>query len=151
MNPKEKTLLYIVGYCAILWLTNWTWTHYGTLELRGLGALFGIIISIVLTRKIWCQIRSLLAQGITIPRELRLWGDWRYLLLLFPLAVGYTYQASGTANDGTAIHTVFQYGGAPSGYSILFSALAIMLFQTLVNLNTFTCGISSESDSKERK
>jgi hypothetical protein len=66
---------------------------------------------------------------------IRLWGSWSYLWLLLPLAFGTTYHSSGTAEDGAAIKTVFEYGGTWA--SPLFSGLAIMLFQLLIRLEAF--------------
>ena len=146
MKPESKTFAIIFGYCSILWLTNWSLTHEyarevglksSSLDMRNLGALLGLVISIILARRIWRITRALLAAGIRIPRSVRMWGSWRYLWLLLPLAFGTTYHSSGAAEDGAGIQTVFEYGGGGAWTSALFSAISIMLLQLLIRLEAF--------------
>ena len=146
MKPETKTFAIILAYCVILWLTNWSLSHEYSreagltssgLDIRGLGALVGLVAAVVLARRVWRVSRILLATGVRVPMSIRLWGSWSYLWLLVPLAFGVTHHSSGTADDGASVHTILEYGGGASWASILFSAIAIMLFQLLVRLEAF--------------
>lgn len=143
MKSETKIFAIIAGYCVILWLTNWSLSHEydrergltsSDVDLRGLGALLGVVASVILGRRIWQVFRELLEAGIRIPRSIRLWGSWSMLWLLAPMAFGTSYHSSSIASDGADIQTVFEYGGGSSWISILSSAVAIMLFQLLVRL-----------------
>jgi len=148
MKSEKKTFIIIFLYCLVLWLTNWSMNREfsrekeiyfeSNLDLRGLGILLGGIASIILARRIWLTARMLWATGIEIPIKTRLWGSWSYLGLLVPLAFGATHHSSGTAEGGANLHTVFEYGGGTSLGSILSSAIAIMLYQLLTRLKSFT-------------
>jgi hypothetical protein len=144
MKPETKTFATIFGYCAILWMTNWSLSHeyarqFGvtasSLDMRGFGALLGLGASLVLARRIWRVARILFDARVRIPSSIRLWGSWSYLWLLLPLAFGTLHHSSGTAEDGARIDTVFEYGG--SWAVPLFSGIAIMLFQLLSRLEAF--------------
>lgn len=146
MKAETKTYTIILGYCVVLWLTNWSLNHdysrevgltSSGIDIRGLGAFVGLVAAVILARRVWRVSRILLAAGIQIPMTTRLWGSWSYLWLLVPLAFGLTHHSSGTAKDGANIHTIFEYGGGASWASILFSAIAIMLFQLLIRLESF--------------
>jgi len=144
MKPESKTFTIIFGYCSVLWLTNWSLSHEyarevglteSHIDLRGLGALLGLVASIILARRIWVVARILFDGQVRIPKSTRLWGAWSYLALLLPLAFGMTHNSSGSAEDGVFIKTVFEYGG--SWASALSSGIAIMLFQLLIRLESF--------------
>ncbi|MEK7950040.1 hypothetical protein [Luteolibacter soli] len=144
MKPETKVVAIIFGYCAILWVTNWSLSHEyarevghtaSSLDLRGLGALFGFVSSIVLARRIWQVWRVILDARVRVPKSARLWGDWGYLWLLLPLLIHTDFHSNGSAEDGADVHTVFEYGS--SAASFLLSGLAIMLFQLLVRLEAF--------------
>lgn len=144
MKPDTKTFAIIFGYCSVLWLTNWSLSHSyarevglteSSLDMRGLGPLFGVSASIILARRIWRVTRILLDTGVRIPSSIRLWDSWHYLWLVLPLAFGMTHHSSGLADDGATIKTVFEYGG--SWASPLFSGLAILLFHLLIRLEGF--------------
>jgi len=146
MKPVAKANLIIVCYCVFLWLTNWTLTHTydrkagltsDSHDYRPLGVLIGVVMSYVLARRIWRLFRDLLDQRIRIPSGRRIWGSWTVLILLLPMFWSYRTEGAGTADDGAAMTTIFEYGGGASIYSVLFSALAIMLFQTLVNMEAY--------------
>jgi len=146
MKADNTTFSYIFVYCLVLWLTNWSLNHEYSrtvgitssgLDARGLGALVGLVATVVLARRVWRVSRILLAAGVRVPMSIRLWGSWSCLWLLVPLAFGVTHHSSGTAHDGASVHTIFKYGGGLSWASILFSAIAIMLFQLLVRLEAF--------------
>jgi len=149
MKSETKIFTIILGYCLILWLTNWSLSHdysresgvtSSTIDLRGLGTLFGLVASVLLARRIWRVTRELLDARIRIPKSICLWGSWHCLLLLLPLTFGITHYSSGTAADKASIQTVFEYGGGSSWISIFFSGAAIMLFQLLVRLEAFSPG-----------
>jgi hypothetical protein len=155
MKPETKTFAIIFGYCLVLWMTNWTVSHSyardvglteSSLDMRGLGAIIGVVASIILTRRIWRVTRILFDEGVRIPSSMRLWGSWHYLLLVLPLAYGVTYHSSGIDDDGAAIKTVFEYGGFWA--SPLFSGLAIMLFQLLIRLEAFNLDNSPSRTSR---
>ena len=145
MGRKTKTQLVIIAYCATLWATNWSvstsydreigLTH-SAIDLRGLGVLAGGIVTFVCLRRLWKLLRELLELGVRIPSGTRIWGEWGQLWFLAPLAIGVRNPWSTNADDGTLTTTVFEYGGELSLYSILVSASAIMLFQTVVNLES---------------
>jgi hypothetical protein len=144
MKPENKTFAIIAGYCAILWATNWSLSHdyarehgltASSIDMRNLGALVGLVASYVLARRIWRVSRIIFNTRVGIPKSVRLWGSWSYLLLLLPLGFGVTNHSAGTAEDGTNVTTIFEYGG--SWAAAFFSAIAIMLFQLLVNLEAF--------------
>ncbi|MEM7015434.1 MAG: hypothetical protein AAF585_28580 [Verrucomicrobiota bacterium] len=146
MNPHRLTFSIIGVYCVSLWVTNWSWVReYDretgvtgfVIDLRGTGAVVGFLCSIFLIRRVWQVMRLILDAGARIPSSERLWGRWRYLLLLFPLAWQADYASSGQSKDGADFQSVVEYGGGPSGASILLSAIAIMLFQFLVRLESF--------------
>ncbi len=146
MKPESKVFSIVLGYCVVLWLTNWSLSHEYqrkigltscSIDLRLLGALFGIVASVVLTRRICEVVRILLNAGIRIPTSVRLWGSWSTLWLLSPLILGLTHHGFHVTSDGVDVRTVFIYGGGPSLASIAFSGIAIMLFQLLVRLEAF--------------
>ncbi len=146
MKPESKMFALILGYCSIMWLTNWSVSHknegasggsFSVLDLRIYGVLFGVFAVLVLFRRIWRIVRELLDARIRIPRTARLRGTWHYLWFLWPLAPGFTRFSWGLADDGTPIETIFEYGGGISWVSILCTALVVMLFQFLVNLEAF--------------
>ena len=146
MKSTTKVRLIVASYCVGLWLTNWSFsTSYDrnvgltsqSLDLRGLGAVVGGLVTFVCVRRLWHLIRELLALGVRIPRDARICGDWGLLWLLAPLAFGVSNRSTGLTNDGTLATTIFQYGGDwPSILSIGLSASAIMLFQTVVHLES---------------
>ena len=146
MKPETKTFTIILGYCSVLWATNWSFTYAyarkvgllsSGLDLRGLGAVVGLLATVVLAVRFWRVTRILFDAGVRIPKSIRLWGPSSRLWLLLPLAFRVTHYSGGTADDGAGIQTVFEYGGGASGVSILFSATAILLFQLLVSLEAF--------------
>ena len=147
MNSATKVRLIIVVYCVALWVTNWSYaTSYDrefgltsrSVDLRGLGALLGGLVTFVCFRRLWRLIREFLALGVHVPSEAKIWGEWWMLWFLLPLAFGLTNKATDVADDGTLATTVFQYGGGwPSACSIAFSASAIMLFQSVVRLEAY--------------
>lgn len=146
MKPESKTFAIILGYCSVLWLTNWSFTHEyarkvgllsSGLDLRGLGAVVGLIATVVLSVRIWRLARILFDARVRIPKSVQLWGPWSRMWLLLPIAFHVTHHSNGTASDGAGIQSVFEYGGGASGLSILFSAIAIVLFQLLVSLEAF--------------
>lgn len=134
----------ILAYCAVLWLTNWSWsTEYdrdiglthSSIDLRGLGAIVGAMITAVCVRRAWKLVRELLDLGVRIPKKQRLLGDWGMLWYLIPLGIGVGSQSHSTEIAGVLTTSEFQYGGSMGSiYSLILSAFAIMLFQTVVNL-----------------
>ncbi|MCH8475714.1 MAG: hypothetical protein LAT55_10855 [Opitutales bacterium] len=145
MKSPGKTFYVILGYCAFLWVTNWSLSHTydrdlgliaSSLDLRGLGAFLGIALSLFYLRQIWKTLRIFLDKQIRIPQTARLYGSWAYLLLLFPLAINTRHIFHRTTGDGTTTTTVFEYGGGPSIASVLLSAMAIMLYQTHLTLKS---------------
>ena len=145
MKRNAKTQWIIIAYCVTLWATNWSvstsydrelgLTH-AALDLRGLGMLMGGIITFVCLRRQWKLLRELLNLGVRTPSKGRIWGEWGQLWFLAPLAICVRNPSPSIADDGTLATTVFQYGGDLSLYSMLISASAIMLFQTVVNLES---------------
>jgi hypothetical protein len=146
MKPQAKLNLVVVGYCVILWLTNWSYVHtydrdegltssFG--DYRALGVLMGVIASFILARRIWRVFRDYLARGIRIDPDVRIWSGWTMLILLMPLFFGYSSHSIGVADDGASMTSDFEYGGDISLYSAAFSGLAIMLFQALVTLESY--------------
>ena len=145
MNPHKKILLCVTAYCVLLWLTNWsTSTVYDhdqgltseSLDMRGAGIIIGVIFSIVFLRRIYLIMRILMESSVRIPREIKFLSGWSYLGLLLPLLYGYSSYKDSMV-DGVKATTIFQYGGDFSGFSLLFSGIAIMLFQFLVKLESF--------------
>jgi ABC-type amino acid transport system permease subunit len=100
----------------------------------GLGAIVSCIILIILLVKTWKLIRFLLDKGIKIPRKIPLWGYKIYLILLIPLMLRFATTSSYTNHDGSTYTHTFQYGGNMSSYTILYTAIAIMLYQLHANL-----------------
>ena len=146
MERQTKIQLAVIAYCAFLWFTNWrVSTSYDRdigltnteLDLRVLGFLFGGIATIVYTRRLWKLTRDLLSLGARIPKEQRIIGQLHLLWLLTPLAFGFDNHWATVAGDGAIAETVFEYGGDLSVLSIILSASAIMLFQTIINLESF--------------
>ena len=155
MKPESKVFVIIFGYCVILWATNWSLSHEysrevgltaASIDMRGLGALIGLIASIILGRRIWRVVRALFDMQVRIPMTRRLWSSWGYLWLLLPLTFGKVTHSYGTTEDGAAIKTIFEYGG--SWASPLFSGLAIMLFQLLIRLEAFNPINKSKKQNK---
>ena len=145
MKPNPRIHLIVAVYCATLWATNWclstsydreAGTTYSSVDLRGLGAVVGGIVTVVCGRRLWKLLRELLEIGVRIPAQIRIRGQWRLLLYLAPLEFVLTNSESSIANDGALVSTVFQYGGEPALLSILLAGSAIMLFQTVVNLES---------------
>lgn len=147
MNSEKKVLLTILIYCAILWFTNWSLVYtdpakhdmvMSSLGFKGLGVGLGLFTSTFLTYSIWLKIRQLLSLQATIPTSVQLGGKWRYLLFLSPLLFNYRSYTDSLGENGALLHRDFVYGSSTTIYSLLFSALAIMLFQTLVKLESFS-------------
>ena len=145
MKPSTKLFLVIATYSVALWATNWRIsTSYAReigvtqsgLDLRGIGALAGGLITVVCLRRLWKLSRELLDRGVRIPASMRIWGNWRMLWFLLPLAIVTTNRSSSIADDGSLTTTIVEYGGDLSFVSIVVSASAIMLFQTVVNLES---------------
>ena len=134
----------ILAYCFALWLTNWRWsTNYdrdiglthSSIDLRGFGAVVGALVTVICVRRAWKLLREMLDLGVRIPRQLRLLGDWGMLWYLIPLGIGFRSQSHSTEIDGVLALSEFQYGGSVASVcSLVLSASAIMLFQTVVNL-----------------
>ena len=145
MNPHKKILLCVSAYCILLWLTNWSSsTVYDrdqgltaeSLDMRGAGITLGIIFSIVFLRRIYLVMRILMESSVRIPKDLKFLSGWSYLALLLPLLYGYSHHKDSIV-EGVKATTIFQYGGDLSAFSLLFSGIAIMLFQFLVRLESF--------------
>lgn len=96
--------------------------------------LFSVIASFVLAKRVWELLRKIMDRRIRIPLSLRLWGDWKALWLLLPLFFGSVYHSHGIAEDGAAIHAVYEYGGDSSLAVFFFAATTIKLFQFRVRL-----------------
>ena len=157
MKSTIMTPVIIVSYCVILYLTNLTLEHQAirqigitasSYKLRTWAAMFGIMASLTLAQRVWELLRSFLDEEIRIPRKVRLWRHWQYLLLLLPLGYGFDKQYSTVAEDGTIVTTIFTYGGSDSVLLILFSALPIMLFQILARLEFFYLQHRSEQTGR---
>jgi len=158
MKPETKLQVYIFCYALILWMTNWSLAHTydrttglasTSRNMQGFGILFSLIVVYILAKRVWKILRVLLDRRIRVPRSLKLWGDWKPLLLLLPLFIGITHHSHGIADDGAAIHTVFEYGGDSSIALFFFGAVAIMLFQLLVRLESFDPDHQGESGRRE--
>lgn len=157
MKAETKVFAVILGYSAFLWLTNWSLsreyereseTISSAIDLRGLGILFGLVISAFLVRPIWRLVREFLDSRLRIPKSIPLFGSWFYLLLLLPLGFGFDHSWTRHADDGAAVHSDFAYGGGDTRvFSILFSGLAIMLFQLLVRLEACSPDNASEDQT----
>jgi hypothetical protein len=153
MDHQIKMRLWILGYCLFLWSTNWSLMHKyartvglksSGIDLHGLGLLITIAITIILARKAWLLMRKMLDRGMIIPLKSRIWGQKRNIILLLPLALNYSVVSNEIGQDGVMITTTFEYGSELVPYTILTAWLAIMLFQTLCNLNA--CAIEDRSD-----
>ena len=81
------------------------------------------------------MLRILMESSVRIPRDIKFLSGWSYLVLLYPLFIGYSSHKDSII-DGVSVTTIFEYGGEVSVYSALFSAIAIMLFQFLVRLES---------------
>lgn len=147
MKHEIKIKLYIVIYCALMWLTNWSISHdydrtegsiHDSMDYRVIGSIIGLIATYILARKAWRLIRYVMAFHIRIPLGQQLWGSWGILLLLLPICFSHERVSSGIADDGASVRTVFSYGGESSLVLIIFSASAVMLFQLVVYLESFT-------------
>ena len=146
MKASTKVRLIVIAYSVALWVTNWSYaTTYDrdvgvtsqSLDLRGLGAVIGGLVTFVCVRRLWNLTREFFALGVRIPSDARIFGDWGLLWLLAPLALGVSNRSTDIASDGTLATTMFQYGGDwPTILSIGLSASAIMLFQTVVRLES---------------
>ena len=136
----------LLAYCVVLWLTNWSWsTEYESkigvahtsIDLRWLGAILGGIVTVICIRRAWRLIRELMDLGVRVPREQRLVGNWGMLWYLIPLGIRVVPQWHSTVIEGVVRTSEFQYGGSMASlYSLVLSASAIMLFQTVVNLES---------------
>jgi len=144
MSPDKKTNSIILGYCLVLWITNWSlrWENSPksnptewSIEMNALGAILGFIGSVVFARRIWRLIRVFLDKQVRIPLSFPLWTNWQSLGLLIPLFFGMTYHFSGTPVEGEASKMIFTYGD--SWASPLCSGIAIMLFQLLIRLEAY--------------
>ncbi|GAA5504868.1 hypothetical protein [Novipirellula caenicola] len=141
-NPTAHWI--ILAYCFVLWLTNWSWSTdydrdigltHSSIDLRGLGAILGMLVTVICVRRVWMLFREILDLSVRIPRQRRLLGDWGMLWYLVPLIISFGSQSHSTSIDGVLATSKFQYGGdVASIYSLVLSASAIMLFQTVVNL-----------------
>ncbi len=145
MNPHKKILLCVTIYCVFLWLTNWsTSTVYDReqglieeyLDMRGAGIFLGVVFSVVFLRRIYLTMRILMESPVSVPKDIKFFSGWSYLGLLLPLLYGYSSHKDSMVG-GVKATTIFQYGGDFSAFSLLFSGIAIMLFQFLVRLESF--------------
>jgi hypothetical protein len=143
MTLERKITLIATGYAMVLWVTNWRFEttydrdvglQFSSLDLRGLSATIGFVIALVCLRRLWLLVRELLARGVAIPTDAPVFGGTKLLLLLLPLALGFDHNNSEVLDDGTLAKTTFTYGGDLAGYTILFSACAIVLFRAVVRL-----------------
>ena len=139
LSPETKTFAYICGFSMFLWLTNWSYTNekeqsLTVVDLRGLGALLGLVASVILLRRAWSLLREFLNVGIVVSKTMRLCGFWSALWLLLPLLFSYTEKLG---------NETYQYGGGTLWVSFLFSATAIMSFQLVVNLEVIAVRAAS--------
>lgn len=67
-------------------------------------------------------------------------GGLEVFAITDPAAFDYKSRSHGIADDGSSITRVFEYGGGPSDYTILFTGIGIMLFQLLDKLETLSHG-----------
>ena len=98
MKAENRIFTIILGYCAILWLANWSLSpEYARevglkasgLDMRGLGALTGLVASVVLARRIWQVTRAILDARIRISRSIRLWGVMELPLAALAAGIGH--------------------------------------------------------------
>lgn len=144
MTPQTRILVCTLTYCVFLWATNWqSSTEYhqsagltaSSYDLRLLGVLLGVVFSIILLKRIYTVMRILMESSVSISRDIKFLSGWSYLGLLYPLFIGYSSHKDSIVNE-VPTTTIFEYGGDVSVYSALFSAIAIMLFQFLVRLES---------------
>ncbi len=142
MNHRKISII-ISCYCAILWLTNWSLTYEynresglksSSISPIGFGVIVSFVMVIILLIAIWKQIRVLLESEIMIPRNIRLFGYKIYCFLLIPLAFRIQEAYPIIDTDGTKGTKFYSYGGEISSYTIVWTAIAIMLFQLYINL-----------------
>ena len=133
MAPAEKCLI----FAAIPVLTNWEYTikydrlvglNSWSVELIAVPLLVAVIAIPFLLIRCYRLVRTCLARGVTIPREIK-FIDWRPCLLLFPLLCHVGGSAVGVAKDGALYTRTFSYGSDASLPALIAVVLFIVLYQ----------------------
>ncbi|EMI47487.1 membrane protein [Rhodopirellula sp. SWK7] len=145
LATELKVAIITQGYAALICVTCWryetTWDHdvglqLSAFDLRGAGALIGGVISVVCLKRIWSLSRRLLSCGVTVPSGHRIWGRFSSLLFLLPLLVGFSINDGEIVEGDILQMTTVTYGGGPALLSATLSALAVLAFQAVVELES---------------
>ena len=133
MATANKCLI----FAAIAVLTNWEYAIRfnrpvgqisWSVEPIGLLLLLAVIAIPLLLIRCYRLVRTCLASGVTIPREMRL-IDWRPCVLLFPLLCHVGSEAVGVAPDGALYTRTVSYGSDASFPALIAAVLLIVLYQ----------------------
>jgi hypothetical protein len=140
----DKETVTVSLWILLLLMTSWGYSSYSSnshlnIELRPLGAIAAPAVCVLITVKIWQDIRKLLAEGQQIPPTYRLMGSAKNMLLLLPLCLGFTFY------DDQA---TFQLGGGTSLITGLFGGFAILLYETLKSIGCYSTQTECFQNSK---
>ncbi|MCC9603774.1 hypothetical protein LOC67_24755 [Stieleria sp. JC731] len=147
MNSAAEVKVAIIaqGYAALICVTNWrhetTWDRevglqMSAIDLRGVGAIIGGFVAVICLRRIWTLVRRLLSCGARVPIGNRIWGRISSLLFFLPMLIGFSYNHGEIIERDVLQMTTVTYGGGYSVLSAVLSALAVLAFQAVVELES---------------
>ncbi|KLU05431.1 hypothetical protein RISK_002538 [Rhodopirellula islandica] len=158
LTTELKVAAITQGYAALACVTCWryetTWDRdvgvtLSAIDLRGAGALIGGVVSIVCLKRIWSLVRNLLSRGAVVPSEHRIWGRLSSLVFLLPMLVGFSFNHGEIVDSSVLQMTTVTYGGGPAVISAALSALAVLAFQAVVELESLSfriCPSTADND-----
>jgi len=140
-KPQAKLKTFIFAYCVFIGLTNcyivYADPELGVYDMRPWGIFIGLLVLSVLLECVWRTVRGILDVGARIPKSASLWGDWRYLLLLFPLALEQNIPFPSALASVIGVSGLKYGGNANTVWLAVLTAAAVMFFQLLVHLEEF--------------
>lgn len=143
-DSREQTVFYRVAIgCGFLLLTNWTiiWESKefenssatsNKIDLSFLGTLACALVLFQTCFSVWKLVRLVFGLDTQIPKSVRLWGDWTWLLLLLPFFAHARFHFGGDSSDEIAV----TFGGFFSLSTLLLASILIMMLQLKFNLES---------------
>lgn len=145
--PSEQAY-WIIGFALFLALTNWqlertlersisdgaSQSQVFSCDFSFPGLLLAICAALYFA---WLIFRRLLDLPGRVPRSYRLFGDWRWLLLLAPLWFHTSTRSFTLVEDDGLLTTISGYGTVSSTQTFLFAAASILLLQTYHRLEAW--------------
>ncbi len=155
--PSEQAY-WIIGFALFLALTNWRLERTlersisdGSSQSQVFSCDFsfpGLFLAICATLYFaWLIFRRLLDLPGRVPHTYRLFGDWRWLLLLAPLWFHSSTHSFTLVEDDGLLTTVSGYGTGSSTQTFLVAAASILLLQIYHRLEAWGESSSNQSPS----